>query len=1356
VKRLILLIPLFVLAITGISCDDKNLDWVLEDVELVVLSLDIEPLPVDPDRNVGEKVQFTLRVLNAGAAGTVEHVDAPEFYVDLTINELTTLIAGSPVPVATNGSNWNPTTKRWTIPSLPKGTGNEATLTLSLDIVGGAGSQQCLSAEIVRPQGFPSDQQNNDDDSDAECFDIALSPAIGLSSTAVNFGGQPGGGSPASQVVDISNVGGGSLTGLGESVSYAPGEPTGWLGATLSATTAPATLTLAATTGSLTDGTYTATVTVSSPVAANSPLEITVTFTLSTDPLIGLSSTDLNFGAQTGGADPGPQFVAVNNAGGGALTGLSTTLTYGAGQPTGWLGATLNTNTAPASITLQATTGSLSDGTYTATVAVSSPVAGNSPQTIAVEFTVSAGPAIGLSTSTVDFNAQAGSGNPGAQVVSISNVGGGSLTGLGESVTYGSGQPTGWLGSTLSATTAPANLTLQATTGVLTAGAYTATVVVSSPVAGNSPRNITVTFTVTAAPLIALSTNTVGFAAEAGGSSPASQILSVSNGGGGLLTGLGESVSYAPGEPTGWLGSTLSTTTAPASLTLQATTGSLGAGAYTATVTVSSPVAGNSPQNITVTFTVTAAPVIGLSNGNVNFGAQAGGANPGPQVVNVTNTGGGTLTGLAATVTYGMGQPTGWLGAGLGATTAPAALTLQATTGSLGDGTYTATVAISSPVAGNSPQNITVMLTVSDAPAIGLSTPAVAFGAEVGGANPGSQVVTVSNTGGGSLTGLGESVSYAPGEPTGWLGSTLSATTAPANLTLQATTGSLAVGAYAATVTVTSPVAGNSPQNITVTFTVVARPAIDLSTNDVNFSALQGGSNPGSQIVSISNSGDGSLTGLSATVNYDTATGWLSASFFAGNTTAPAELILQAATGSLAPATYTASVAVSSPVAGNSPQNIAVSFTVIGPAISLSNSSVSFGAQAGGGNPAENLIVVTNGGGGSLTGLGESVTYGAGEPTGWLGSTLHTTTAPAVITLQATTGSLTAGTYTATVLVTSPVAGNSPQNITVTFTVTAAPAISLSDIDLNFGAQEGSGDPVAQVIVVSNSGGGSLTGLATTINYGSGSGWMNATFFAATTAPAALTLQPTTGSLAPGTYTATVSVTSPVASNSPQNVAITFVVSAQPAIGLSGTTTDFNALEGGADPASQVVNVSNMGEGSLTGLSTSIVYDTGSGWLAADLDVTTAPAALTIQAMTGILTPGIYTATVSVTSLVAGNSPQDILVSFTVSALPAIGLSSSTADFGAQEGGGDPASQVVDITNTGGGSLTGLAASIVYDTGSGWLAADLDVTTAPAALTIQATTGILTPGIYTATVSVTSLVAGNSPQDILVSFTIGP
>jgi hypothetical protein len=278
--------------------------------------------------------------------------------------------------------------------------------------------------------------------------------------------------------------------------------------------------------------------------------------------------------------------------------------------------------------------------------------------------------------------------------------------------------------------------------------------------------------------------------------------------------------------------------------------------------------------------------------------------------VNVTNTGGGTLTGLAATVTYGMGQPTGWLGAGLGATTAPAALTLQATTGSLGDGTYTATVAISSPVAGNSPQNITVMLTVSDAPAIGLSTPAVAFGAEVGGANPGSQVVTVSNTGGGSLTGLGESVSYAPGEPTGWLGSTLSATTAPANLTLQATTGSLAVGAYAATVTVTSPVAGNSPQNITVTFTVVARPAIDLSTNDVNFSALQGGSNPGSQIVSISNSGDGSLTGLSATVNYDTATGWLSASFFAGNTTAPAELILQAATGSLAPATYTASAAL--------------------------------------------------------------------------------------------------------------------------------------------------------------------------------------------------------------------------------------------------------------------------------------------------------------------------------------------------------------------------------------------------------------------------------------------------------------
>jgi predicted phage tail protein len=90
-------------------------------------------------------------------------------------------------------------------------------------------------------------------------------------------------------------------------------------------------------------------------------------------------------------------------------------------------------------------------------------------------------------------------------------------------------------------------------------------------------------------------------------------------------------------------------------------------------------------------------------------------------------------------------------------------------------------------------------------------------------------------------------------------------------------------------------------------------------------------------------------------------------------------------------------------------------------------------------------------------------------------------------------------------------------------------------------------------------------------------------------------------------------------------------------------------------------------------------------------------------------------------------------------------------------GSGNPASQNVSVTNTGGGTLSGLATSVTYVTGtSGWLTASLNGTTAPATLSIQATTGALAPGTYTANVAVTSNVAANSPQAVTVTFTVAP
>jgi K319-like protein len=144
-----------------------------------------------------------------------------------------------------------------------------------------------------------------------------------------------------------------------------------------------------------------------------------------------------------------------------------------------------------------------------------------------------------------------------------------------------------------------------------------------------------------------------------------------------------------------------------------------------------------------------------------------------------------------------------------------------------------------------------------------------------------------------------------------------------------------------------------------------------------------------------------------------------------------------------------------------------------GAAIGLSQTTVTFNGFEGGGNPSSQAVNVTNSSGsGTLSGLEVgTITYGTGQPTGWLTATLNQTSAPATLRLEATTGSLTAGDHTAQVPVESRAAGNSPQTVSITFRVAqnVAPTASAGpDQDVNRGAAvtlNGSGtDPNGQPV----------------------------------------------------------------------------------------------------------------------------------------------------------------------------------------------------------------------------------------------------------------------------------------------------
>lgn len=111
-----------------------------------------------------------------------------------------------------------------------------------------------------------------------------------------------------------------------------------------------------------------------------------------------------------------------------------------------------------------------------------------------------------------------------------------------------------------------------------------------------------------------------------------------------------------------------------------------------------------------------------------------------------------------------------------------------------------------------------------------LSPSAVAFTGTVGGADPSDQTVSITEASNGGLTGLVATVSYGAGEPTGWLSTSLSATSAPSTLTLTVALSSLPAAHYTASVTITSAAAANSPQRVAVTLDI-ANPTLAAPSN---------------------------------------------------------------------------------------------------------------------------------------------------------------------------------------------------------------------------------------------------------------------------------------------------------------------------------------------------------------------------------------------------------------------------------------------------------------------------------------------------------------------------------------------
>ena len=265
------------------------------------------------------------------------------------------------------------------------------------------------------------------------------------------------------------------------------------------------------------------------------------------------------------------------------------------------------------------------------------------------------------------------------------------------SITYNTGG-TGWAAAVMSGLSS----VVTATTGALTAGTHTATMVIDATSAPS--QSFTLSFVVAAplAPSIQISRSIMDFRGVTGATqtTPASDTVTVSNtGGGGAL----QNLAVVSGQP--WAVVTI----AGSVITAVPTPENLSAGTSAATYTVSATGAASAQAAITVN--VEGAPAVPAANlvpaSPSQFTATVGGANPTPQTITITNAGGGTLATCVATVVTGA-----WLAATPGGSGNAQTLQIAPVTGALTQATYAGQLSLDFPGAAVTPILVNVSFVV--------------------------------------------------------------------------------------------------------------------------------------------------------------------------------------------------------------------------------------------------------------------------------------------------------------------------------------------------------------------------------------------------------------------------------------------------------------------------------------------------------------------------------------------------------------------------------------------------------------------------------------------------------------------
>lgn len=859
-------------------------------------------------------------------------------------------------------------------------------------------------------------------------------------------------------------------------------------------------------------------------------------------------------------------------------------------------------------------------------------------------------PAILVRPGTLSFAAFRGNGNPSSQSVTVYNEGSGTL-----SWTASSNQS--WLSASRSSGTTPATVSISVNTSGLAAGNYTGTITISSSGATNPPQTINVSLTLTNLLLFsnfsdgtmngwafsplgfdsnwsvsnnALQYNGVGHTQVFAGDSAwtdyslnvAIKLASLSDYPGGIRgrlnpsTGAGYEVWLYPAEGLiklfrnqAWAIDTGLVQLAQGSVPFDATNfhnvqlsfqGSQisvsydGLSVITATdAAYASGVIALDVSNQPISFTNVLVTSGNANTGamqpgasSLNFSATYSGPNPSPQTVQLSNGGPGSLVWTAT-------SNTPWLSASPAFGSTTSALQISVVSSALNVGTYNGTIAVVALGSVNTTTSIPVTLKVTTPPPILVASPSTLNFVAVGKQTVPSQTMAVTN---GSPLG---SFSWTATSNSAWLSASPGNGSTPQNVSITANPAGLANGSYIGNVTIAATGVANSPQTIPVTFQVLSQDMTE------NFNDLGSG-----WIISPMGLANGwtvsngvySYSGLGLSQSCSGNTNWSDYTFDAGVQLSSLSNWPGGVRGRVNPSTGAGYAVWLYPGSAKAILYNVPQWNINGPGLTqLASVPLSFDTAP------HDLRMDFRGNVISVSWDGAVVM-----------SATDTSYASGFVCLDADS---------------KPISYSSVSVAAVQNPV-AIDAINPSSLVFNAGLGSA---PVSQTLNISA--GGASTSWAASSN----TSWINVSTSSSLT-PGTLRITVNPSGMSQGTYTGTVTVSAPGASNSPATIPVTLAIKTAVLSVSPNTLTLFGAV--GLNPNPQNIQIANAGTGSLNWTASNT-----SSWLGLSLTSGGAPATITATPETATTGTGTFSDTITITSNGATNSPVTLPVSMQVGSL---------------------------------------------------------------------------------------------------------